>query len=143
MPLVFAYNETTESGHDYHDEVGVRYFFPSRYRKLVIPGEVALLYAGRRSPRLEGQPGYFGLTHVIDVTETGEKSGPYKILSCRTAFTVLFEHPVSIKSKEGDYYEKRANSHRKPPLYFSSGVREISTSEVASILSVAKSNHTR
>lgn len=143
MPLVLAYNESTESGHDYHDRVGTRYRFPSRYRKLVLPGEIALLYAGRRSPRLGGQPGYFGVTHVLDVTETDERSGPYKILSCRTGFTVLFEHPISIKSRTGEYYESRANGHRKPSLYFSSGVRKISASEVAIILSEAEPDHTQ
>lgn len=129
MPLILSYNEHTESGHDYQDKVDTGYHFPSRYNKLVTPGEVALLYAGRRSARLDGKPGYFGLTHILEVFDTGERSGIYKMMDCTTGFTTLFETPVNIKTHNGSYYEQKANSHKTTPIFliWSTGDQRIRT----------------
>src|SRR4051794_8115852 len=48
MPLVFAMNEATESGHAYEDVPYQSYEYPAMYRSAIVPGERFVYYRGRR-----------------------------------------------------------------------------------------------
>jgi hypothetical protein len=44
LPLVLTQNEATESGHQYADELGVAYEYPTRYRNAIRTGEPFVYY---------------------------------------------------------------------------------------------------
>ena len=139
MPLVLTQNEETESGHSYDDVLGVRYEFPRRYERLVVPGARFVYYRGRR--RLDGGIGpqlYLGHGVVGRVTDT--RAGRLK---CAIEGFRRFDPPVPFKV-EGDYLEQRAAEYGpNAGLYFRAGVREIDDATYRRILRLGQGDDQR
>lgn len=119
MPLVFTQNEVTLSGNQYADVLGEIYEFPTRYNKIIEPGQQFVYYRGRRRTVGSGPQVYFGSGIVNEVSETG--GGLYR---CSITNYQPFEPPVPFR--EGDrYLEPAANTTSQVGLYFRPGVRVI------------------
>src|SRR4051812_15161292 len=107
MPLVFAENEATESGIAYDDRTGISYQYPSRYRRLIQPGERFVYYRGRRSKAGTRIPQvYFGCGVVGNIAPDGGDGGR---LVCEVLDYKPFAHPISFKNPQGKYFENGAD----------------------------------
>lgn len=138
MPVILSYGGKTESGLQYDDQFGEHYTYPLRYQKIIQKGELAIFYRGRR----DHTDGYkfaryvgYGLIGNIEKAEPTHDGKP--LLRCRTIEVKLFAEPLPLTDENGSYYEYSANSHNKPPLWFSNGVRKITTTEYAKIMKSA------
>lgn len=134
MPVILSFGGKTESGHEYDDKFGEHYTYPSLYRKLVSSGDICILYRGKR----DNTGGfnfarYAGFGIVGTITPTGESSGKYDLLRCEILYSTPFDNPVPVKNENREYFEEGANNHKKPPLWFSRGVRIISEEGLAKI----------
>ncbi|TYQ10325.1 UNVERIFIED_ORG: uncharacterized protein DUF3883 [Gordonia westfalica J30] len=119
MPLVFAQNEVTVSGHSYADVAGESYEFPARYLNLIRPGEQFVYYRGRRT-KSGGRSlqVYFGCGIVDEIIPSGDR---YR---CSVTNYQPFDPPVPFK--DGDrYLEPKANATEHVGFYFQVGVRPI------------------
>jgi hypothetical protein len=135
MPLVFAQNEATESGHRYADELGVAYEYPSRYRNWIEPGVPFIYYRGRKRVGGGVQPQvYFGAGVVGAISPSRE---PGRFICAVESFRP-FLPPVSFKL--GDEYLEPIGPvpAAKAGLYYRQGVRRIDEGTYAKILAVAQ-----
>ena len=132
MPLVFAENEATESGISYEDRTGISYQYPSRYRRLIQPGERFVYYRGRRTKSGRRLPQiYFGTGVVGKVTRDPKASNRF---NCEVLDYCQFPTPVSFKNERDEYLETGA--HRRG--YFQPGVRAISEEDFGYIIQVGQ-----
>lgn len=140
MPVIISHGGPTESGHSYDDKFGEYYTYPFRYRNRIMSGDATLIYRGRRD-RTGGYSiaRYVGIGVIGSISEIPPNKDEPKLLRCETYFVTEFPYPVPVKDDTGQYYEERANDHKKPSLWFSQGVRRISTKEFGRITTAAHS----
>ncbi|TMQ06651.1 MAG: DUF3883 domain-containing protein [Deltaproteobacteria bacterium] len=132
MALVFAESEVTAAGILYADRTGISYQYPTRYRRLIQPGERFVYYKGRRRHDGSRAPQvYFG-TGVVGTSEP-DAAAPDR-LSCEILDYHAFLKPVPFKDASGQYFETSADRRG----YFQPGVRKISDEEFARILAAAE-----
>lgn len=129
MALVLASNPNPVSGHVYDDRVGVRYEYPTRYRRLIREGDPFVYYRSRDGAV---NPHYFG-SGVIG--EIGPSTSDPTRLSCRILDYEAFVPTVPFKAGD-DYLESRANGYRG---HFEPGVRPISDEDFERIIRIAGS----
>ena len=119
MPLVLTQNDVSVAEIDYADVLGKVYEYPSRYRKLIQPGERFVYYRGRRRADGSSQsPTYLGCGTVGKITEIGDR------FRCTIEDYLEFKDPVLFKVGDA-YREPEANQRRAVGFYFQVGVRPI------------------
>jgi Domain of unknown function (DUF3883) len=134
MPLVLTQNEATASGHDYADELGVAYEYPTRYRGWVQPGERFAYYRGRRRPTGSLEPQVYLGVGVVGQIRPSPVMGR---LLCAVEDFEEFSPPVPFKI-DGAYLEPLGNvPPERAGLYFRPGVRRINEGTYARILAAA------
>ena len=117
MPLILASNDATESGISYDDRTGVSYEYPSRYRKIIVPGERFIYYRGRRRKDGGRQPQvYFGRGVIGTI---GPSSIPGRLV-CQIVDFERFPRPVPFRGKNGHLEPGGSRSG-----YYQPGVRPI------------------
>lgn len=134
MPLVLTQNEKSAAAISYDDRLGSSYEFPTKYKKLVVPGEAFVYYRGKRSASGAVQiPHYFGSGIVGAVAPTDDGRLRCDILEYRA-----FSQNVPFKL-EGRYLEPGANgrSPKEIGLHFRTGVRTIEQPAFDVILAAA------
>lgn len=134
MPLVLTQNEKSAAAISYDDRLGTSYEFPTRYKKLVIPGQTFVYYRGKRSASGAVQiPHYFGTGTVGAVAPTDDGR-----LRCEILGYQAFPLNVPLK-REGRYFEPGANgrSPKEVGLHFRTGVRTIDQAAFDEILAAA------
>ncbi|WP_205866071.1 hypothetical protein [Mycolicibacterium flavescens] len=131
-------NEKSAAAISYDDQLGTSYEFPTRYKKLVVPGEAFVYYRGKRSASGAIQiPHYFGTGIVGAVSPTGDGRLRCNILKYRAfSLTVPFK-------RESRYFEPGANgrSPKEVGLHFRTGVRTIDQDAFNEILDAAGIEH--
>lgn len=125
MPVIFATDAPTASGHSYRDLLGKEYEFPHRYRALVASGDRFLYYRGSRAKRSKA-PGYFGCGLIESIDRTLSRD----TLTAQLSDVVIFETPAGIRSADGVYLETGSQKGTN----WANGVRRISAGVFASVL---------
>ena len=119
MPLVFTQNDVSLADIDYADELGKVYEYPSRYCKLIQPGELFVYYRSRRRADGSSQtPAYIGCGAVGEITDLGER------FKCTVLDYRPFPEPLPFKL-DNAYREPEANKRKAVGFYFQVGVRLI------------------
>jgi hypothetical protein len=119
LPLVLTQNDVSVAEIDYADVLGKVYEYPSRYRKLIQPGERFVYYRGRRRADGSSQtPTYLGCGTIGKITEIGDR------FRCTVENYQEFKHPVLFRVGDS-YREPEANQRRAVGFYFQVGVRPI------------------
>jgi len=132
MPLIFAENESTESGITYADRTGVVYQFPRMYSQIIREGERFIYYRGRRRHDGSRAPQvYFGRGIVGRIWED---EGAEDRFLCEILDFEPFPSPVPFKDAGGVYLE--TGGARRG--YFQRGVRMISEDDFRRILTAAE-----
>lgn len=132
MPLVFAQNETTESGISYDDRTGISYQYPGRYRRVIQSGERFVYYRGRRTKDGRRMPQvYFG-SGVVGKTSS-DPNQPDRF-TCEVLDYRAFPVPVPFKNARGEYLETGADRRG----YFQPGVRGVSEDDFRRIIEAAQ-----
>jgi hypothetical protein len=94
MPLVFASNEASASGHDYDDKTGTSYEYPALYKNRIKEGERFIYYRGvRRRNNRRGPAEYFG----YGVVGLIRKSVNDSMWTCEIREYQPFEHPGCVR----------------------------------------------
>src|SRR4051794_10323953 len=120
MPLVLAQNEATESGHQYADELGVAYEYPTRYQNVIQTGEPFVYYRGRRRADGGVQPQvYLG---VGVVGQIGPSNAPGRLI-CSIENYTPFHTPVPFRDSDGYLEPIGSVPADRAGLYFRQGVR--------------------
>lgn len=99
MPIVFAINEKSASGHQYNDKLGLSYEYPKLYRKIIQQGERFVYYRGgltRSGARIT--PVYLGIGVVGVIAQS---RGTPDCLTCEVGEYHSFAVPVPFKSSDG------------------------------------------
>jgi hypothetical protein len=125
MPVVFATDAPTASGHKYDDVLGKQYVFPVAYEALVSPGDTFVYYRGRRG-RKDGRPAYFG----AGVVGAFRDSTDPEQLIVEVCDVVLFDEQVFAKAANGTYLETGTTQGTNWP----NGVRRLSEEALERIL---------
>jgi hypothetical protein len=123
MPLRLTANDTSLSGHNYDDIVGVRYEFPWRYRNLVQRGERFVYYRRRRRPGGRTQPQAYLGTGIVGEVRSSERYADR--LVCVVEDWQPFGNPLPFRDGDGRYYEAGAELGG---LYWRTGVRALDES---------------
>lgn len=134
MPLVLTQNEQSAAAVVYDDRLGTSYEFPTKYQKLVQPGEPFVYYRGKRSATGGTQvPHYFGAGVIGAVTPTGDGR-----LRCTVKNYQAFSVNVPLK-RDGRYMEPGANGRpsKEVGLHFRTGVRTIDQATFDAIVAAA------
>lgn len=131
---VIAENDISE----WDDRTGELYHFPSRYRKLLLPGTQVIYYKGKlrnkrfSELRLSDKPHYFGLGQISQVFP--DNNSTKNDLFAQISGFNLFEKPVPIEF-EGNYIEEIPENRKSN--YWRDGVREINKKISDKILSLS------
>jgi len=125
LPVVFATDAPTASGHKYNDVLGKQYEFPLVYRTLVTPGDSFVYYRGSRGSK-DGRAVYFGLGVIGALRES---SSPEQLI-VEVHDIELFDEPVLAKTADGTYLETASARGTN----WSNGVRRISGEVLERIL---------
>lgn len=113
MPVVLTeVGGKARSGHLYDDRSGVSYEYPTRYERLIRPGESFVYHR----PRV----GYVGCGVIGTITPSIEPGR----LVCAIDSPVFFDHPVPFKDSNGTDLEAPMSSTGK--VFYQQGVRPIS-----------------
>jgi hypothetical protein len=120
MPIRLTISETTLSGHDYDDILGVRYEFPTRYRALVSRGERLVYYRGRRQADGGTQPQVYLGTGIVGAIEAS-RGDPTRLV-CQIDDWSPFPEPLYFKDGSGNYYEEVG---AQGGFYWQVGVRHL------------------
>ena len=131
MPVVFATDAPTASGHKYNDVLGKQYEYPLRYRTLVKPGDSFLYYRGSRGTP-DGRSVYFGVGVLGEPRDSPEPGQ----LIVEVHDVELFNEPVPIKASDGSYLETGSRRGTN----WANGVRRISVEALARILEASASS---
>jgi hypothetical protein len=132
MPLILAAGAPTASGLAYADVPGIRHEFPTRYRKLMIPGTPFIYYRGTRARQLGlSGPAYFGSGVVGTIEEL-----PNRKLQADILDYVEFPQAVHFRGEDGEYLEPLAATR---PVFWREGIRQIDDGSFERILELASS----
>jgi hypothetical protein len=131
MPVRLTVNETSLSGSSYDDVVGVRYEFPSQYRRIILPGRRFVYYRGRRTKAGGSQPpAYLGVGVIGEVRVSAQAADRFV---CDIDDYRQFPEPVFFKDSSGDYYEPGATGG----FYWQQGVKDIPDSAYERIVAAS------
>jgi len=132
MPLILTQNEVNVSdAHNWQDDEGVQYHYPTKYRNKVLEGERFVYYRGVN--RLNGKRGdahYFGTGRIGSITQDpdpGRQTGTKKAWFCQIEDYERF--PSNVPAKVDGVLREQG-----PKNQFRDGVRVIDDGTFESIL---------